>query len=349
MYNGVIKVDTKLFSYSLGNKQQPLQEIVMPLEERKIKIYIVSEDSYIQDYAVLILVGENYDVKLYAKQSDVIAALEKDSPDLLISDFKSENINGLELCKAVRKIPLLSYLPLIFLLEPSGPEQLNKAKLVYAGADDYIQKSVLEEELILRVKLSLYRISRQQDINPLSRLPGQASLMKELKRHIEAKNQIAVCCADLFQFKHYNHRYGFRKGDEVIKFTGALILKALRELGSSSDFLAHPDADNFFFITVAEAADAIAKQIITEFESGVGALYDAHDRQQGVITFKDRKGEVQKIPLARIHLGIVTNEHYPFIDPPQVVQIATELKDFAQNNFEKSMYVKERRKEWPFS
>ena len=321
----------------------------MPQEERKIKIYIISEDSYIQDYAVLMLVGENYDVKFYNKQSDALAVLEKDSPDLIISDFKSENINGLELCKVVRKIPLLSHLPLIFLLEPGGPEQLNKAKLVYAGADDYIQKSVLEEELILRVKLNLYRLSRQQDMNPLSRLPGQASLMKELKRHIEAKNKIAVCRVDLFQFKQYTHRYGFRKGDEAIKYTGALILKVLRELGSSSDFLAHPDGDNFFFITVAEAADVIAERIIAEFESGIGAFYDDNDRTQGAITFKDRKGEVQKFPLLRIHLGVVTNEHYPFIDPTQVIQIATELKDFAQSNFEKSMFIKERRKEWPFS
>ena len=48
---------------------------------------------------------------------------------------------------------------------------------------------------------------------------------------------------------------------------------------------------------------------------------------------KSRKGEILKIPLLRVHIGIVTNEYYPFINPAQVIQIAVELNDFAQKNF----------------
>ena len=74
----------------------------MPQEERKIKIYIISEDSYIQDYAVLMLVGENYDVKFYNKQSDALAVLEKDSPDLIISDVVMPEMNGIEFSSKVK-------------------------------------------------------------------------------------------------------------------------------------------------------------------------------------------------------------------------------------------------------
>lgn len=321
----------------------------MAIEERNPKIYIISNDQYVQDYMVLMLVGENYEVKLYLKQNEALAEIEKATPDLIISEFNSLDINGLEVCKAIRRIPQFSHIPLLFMLENTGPEQLNKAKLVYAGADDYIQKSLLEEELLLRVKLNLYRASRQQDVHPLSRLPGQVSLIKELQKRIGAKKQMAVCCADLCQFKQYNQRYGFKKGDEVIKYTSTLMLKILRDSGSSVDFLSHPDGGRFFFITEPSTAEEIAGRIIKEFDAGILSFYDAEDRNNGGISLKNRKGEVQKFPLLQMHVGIATNEHFPFIDPTQVVQIATELKDFAQKSFEKSMYVKERRREWPFS
>jgi hypothetical protein len=53
------------------------------------------------------------------------------------------------------------------------------------------------------------------------------------------------------------------------------------------------------------------------------------------------------VPLLRIHIGAVTNEFYPFISSAQVLQIAVELKNYAKK-FERSMYVKERRKTYPF-
>ena len=319
------------------------------VEEKKVKINIFSEDQYLQDYAVLMLVGENYEVKVYSNQTEALADLANDPPDLIISEFSSPHFNGLEVCKAIRKTPFFSHIPLLFVLDTTGPQQLHKAKLVYAGADDYFQKAALEEELLLRVKLSLYRAYRRQDLNPISLLPGQSSLIKELQRRIESKEQIALCCLDISQFKDFNRRYGFQKGDEVIRYTGSLILKVLRSSGGSRDFLAHPQNDDFFFITLAATAQEIAEKIIKEFTSTIGSFYDTEDRAQGFIVLKNRKGELEKIPLLRLYIGIATNECYAFVDPTQAIQIATELKDFAQKNFDKSMYVKERRKEWPFS
>ena len=61
------------------------------------------------------------------------------------------------------------HIPLIFILEETGP--LTVGKVIYSGADDYVQKSTIEEEFLLRVKLSLHRVMRQQDVNPITHLP----------------------------------------------------------------------------------------------------------------------------------------------------------------------------------
>ena len=315
-------------------------------EEKNLKIALITEDQGIQEYVSLILVGENYDVKTYFTQEEALAGLGGYLPDLVISDFQSPHINGMDICKALRRNYMFVHTPLIFILEETGP--LTVGKVVYSGADDYVQKSTIEEEFLLRVKLNLHRAMRQQDVNLITRLPGQAGLLKELQKRIDAKSVTAVCSADLLNFKDFNRRYGFKRGDEVIEFTSGLITRAMSELGSPTDFLAHPQGDDFIFITFPEGAEIIANKIIKDFDANILSFYDEEDRIRGHILLKSRKGEILKIPLLRVHIGIVTNEYYPFINPAQVIQIAVELNDFAQKNFGKSMFVKERRKEYPF-
>lgn len=316
-------------------------------EDKKTKILVIVDDQDLQDYLAAMLIGENYEVKIFSRADAALNDLEKDIPDLIISDFQSARINGIEICKAARKSFLFSLIPFIFLLEDSS--QLEKAKLIYVGGDDYIQKSSLEEELLLRVKLNLFRIFRQQDINPITRLPGQTSLLRELRRRIDAKAQTAVCHLDLYQFKEFNQRYGFKRGDEVIKYAGSLITEALRYYGSPTDFLAHPGSDDFFFITSPLGLEEIVNKIIIDFDQAAPSFYDDEDKKRGFIAIKNRKGDILQIPILRLYIGIATNERFPFIDPAQIIQIASELKDFAQKSFEKSMYAKERREGWPFS
>ncbi len=316
-------------------------------EEIKTKIAVIAEEQGLQDYIALMLIGENYEVKAYPTQEDAFQNLETDLPDLIISDFQSPNINGLNICRILRKNFLFLYTPLIFIL--SDKDALNKAKLIYAGADDYIYRASIQDDLILKVKLNLYRVSRQHDINPLTRLPGQASLIKELQKRIEAKNLFAVSYLDLYKFKQYNHRYGFAKGDDVIRHTGSLIIDALKEFGSPSDFLSHPRSEDFVLLTLTDSVDAIINKTITDFDKSASSFYDEDDKKRGYLVIKTRSGDIEKIPLLRIHIGITTNEHYAFQTPAQVLQIAGELKNFAEKSFpDKSMHVKERRKNYPF-
>lgn len=313
---------------------------------KKAKISIIVEDRNLQDYIVLILMGEDYDVKAYTTQSDALSNLEKDFPDVIVSIFHSSNINGLDICKVLRKNFLFRYTPIIFILEDT--DSLNKAKLIYAGGDDYLQRSMLEEELLLKIKLSLSRVAREKDINPLTMLPGQSNLLKELQKRIDEKALFAICCADLYKLRFYNQRYGFKKGDEVIRYVSSSILKILREFGSPSDFLAHPQNDDFFFLTPHDSAEAVADKITKTFDLNISSFYDMEDRKRGHLLIKNRKGEILKIPFLRVYVGIVTNENYQFFNPTQVIQIVTELVEFAQKSSEKSAYAKERRKVYPF-
>jgi len=314
--------------------------------QEKSKLFLIAEDQKLINRALPILEQTGYEVILYGLPGDAFSAIEKNTPSVILSEFKSPNINGLDLCKNIRKVFLLRYVPVILLLEDEGTG--DKEDLIYSGADDYIQGSSISSELLIKIKLNLYRIARHQDINPLTGLAGQSSLLLELQKRIESKEVFALCYADIYRIREYNQRYGFKKGDGLIKYTADLILKALKEFGSPSDFLAHTRDDDFIFLTLPDSVDKIADKIAVEFDKNIAGFYDADDSRRGYIMLKSRKGEIVKTLFLRICIGVVTNEFYQFSNPGQIIQVALELREFANQSFQKSFYVKDRRKSYTF-
>ena len=310
----------------------------------KAKILLITEDVKLQDYIALILIGEGYIVNTYPSGRELLNNINRKPFDLIIVDFSSPDINGLDICKNIRETFLLRQTPVIMLLDDDDP--LNKAKSIYSGADDYIEKSLLSAELLLRVKTALWRMYRYKDVNPLTKLPGVSSALKELRSEIESNKHFAVGYAELYKFRRFNDKYGFSRGDEVIKYTAELIRKTLVELGSASDFLAHFGGDDFIFITSPESINVVCKEIITEFDNNILSFYDVEDRNRKSIIVKNRKGGLDTYPILRISIGILTSENYTITNTAQIMQVTQELKNYAKK-FDKSMYAKERRHSFP--
>ncbi len=316
------------------------------LKAIKPKILVVVEEPPLQEKLSLILLGEGYNVQVYSRGEDFLKDVGSESFDLIITEFSSPNINGLELCRTLRETFLLRYTPLIMLLKKGSA--VDKAKIIYGGADDYIDNPESSEEILLKVKAALWRAYRYQDISPLTHLPSISTTMRELKTKIEAQDPFAVGYAELFQFRRFNERYGFRRGDEVLIHTAELLRKTIMEFGSPYDFLSHFGGDDFVFITLPESVEDICTNATEEFDRSILSFYDDDDRQRGCIYLKNRRGELCSYPIMKMSIGVVTNEFYPLTSAGQIIQVITELKNYAKK-FEKSTWVKERRKTFPFS
>jgi len=210
-----------------------------------IKILVAVEDTKIQDFIILILLGEGYTAKAYTANEQVLQHLRQEPVDLIITDFKSGMVDGLRLCKCLRDTVLFSHTPVIFLLPED--ELLLKTKSIYAGADDFITKPISSEELIARIKASLMRMERYQDINPLTKLPGLSTATREMKKNIESMQKFAVALVDLNNFKTFNDRYGFKRGDQVLLHTSQTIRKTLIKTETEA-FLSHFGGDDFLFL-----------------------------------------------------------------------------------------------------
>ncbi|MFY9401820.1 MAG: response regulator [Candidatus Omnitrophota bacterium] len=306
-----------------------------------IKILIVDDDPDIRDVLKLTLSEENYEILEAGDGETALKTIHENQPDLILLDYKIPKIDGREVCRRVKKDILLRHLPIIMV---TGKGDINdKIGGIDAGADDYVVKPFEPKELLARIRMILRHTERDLEANPLTRLPGNVSILKELSRRLEEKSYFAVCYLDLDKFKSYNDKYGFEHGDEVIRETARLLIKIIKEFGNPDDFIGHIGGDDFVIVTTLEKADLLCQKVIVNFEELVPSFYNEKDKKSGFILAKDRKGKEQKVPLISISIGVVTNEHRSITHVAQIGEVGAELKAYAKS-LERSNYVKDHRK-----
>lgn len=307
----------------------------------KEKILIVDDEPDILDVLKITLKEEKYQVIEAKDGVEAIEMVKKKGPHLIILDFKMPRMNGEEVCKILKNDILLRHLPIIMLT--SKREVSDKVKGIDAGADDYIVKPFEPTELLARVKMILRRTTLDLDANPLTRLPGNVSILSAIENCVEEKKPFAIAYLDLDKFKIFNDKYGFERGDEVIRETARLIIRNIKELGNTDDFIGHIGGDDFVFITTWDKCDRICLKMIKDFDALAPSFYTEEDREIGFIMGKDRQGHNYKAPILSISIGVVTNEHSKITHVAQVAQIGADLKSYAKSMQQGSHYVKDKR------
>lgn len=307
-----------------------------------VKILIADDDPDIRDVLQLTLSEENYEV-LEAKDGEEALKIINSKPlDLVLVDYKMPKLDGRQVCRQVKKDLLLRHLPIIMVTGKGDID--DKVGGINAGADDYVVKPFEPQELLARIRMILRRTERDLEANPLTRLPGNVSILNELSRRLESKALFAVCYIDINKFKSYNDKYGFEHGDEVIRETARILIRVTQQEGDAEDFIGHIGGDDFVVVTNLTHADNLCKGIINEFNLVVSSFYNETDNKNGYIVAKDRQGKEQKMPLLSIAIGVVTNEFRHIEHVAQIGEIGAELKEYAKHN-DGSNYIRDKRKE----
>ncbi len=306
-----------------------------------IRILVADDDPDIRDVLKLTLSQDNYEV-IEAKDGEEALRIINNKPlDLVLLDYKMPNVDGRQVCRSIKKDLLLRHLPIIMVTAKGDID--DKVGGIDAGADDYVVKPFEPKELLARIRMILRRTESDLEANPLTRLPGNVSILNELSRRLESKSLFAVCYLDLDKFKAYNDKYGFEHGDEVIRETARILIRAVQEYGNADDFIGHIGGDDFVAITTPDIVDNLCKKIIAYFGETSPNFYNETDKKRGHIVAKDRGGKEQRIPLLSISIGAVTNESRNIEHVAQIGEIGAELKSYAKS-LEGSNYVKDQRK-----
>ncbi|QJD83929.1 GGDEF domain-containing protein [Cohnella herbarum] len=124
--------------------------------------------------------------------------------------------------------------------------------------------------------ISQSRMTAAQWANPLSGLPGNEPIRRELIRRLADGRPFAVLYADLDYFKWYNDQYGFQRGDEVIRFTGETLIEVVSAQLNCECFVGHIGGDDFIVISSGSDSVELANEVIRRFEEGIGTYTGKH-------------------------------------------------------------------------
>jgi diguanylate cyclase (GGDEF)-like protein len=307
---------------------------------KRERILIIDDDADILDVLELTL-SDRFDVIKASNGAEGLIQARIGNPDIIITDYMMPVMTGPDFCKELRKDVLLTHIPIIMLTGKGETKDMVKG--INAGADDYLIKPFEPESLLARISMIVARTIRNLDANPLTHLPGNASIMDEIQNRISGGSLFAVGYCDLDKFKLYNDKYGFEKGDEIIKATARAIIEAAKSAASSNVFVGHIGGDDFVFISDDDIADNISQKIIDTFDVTAKSFYSQEDLEAGYIIGKDRQGNEMKAGLMSISIGIVSNVNTKITHVAQIGEIGAELKKFAKAQ-DKSNYVRDKRK-----
>ncbi|MDA8162090.1 MAG: diguanylate cyclase [Desulfobacteraceae bacterium] len=171
--------------------------------------------------------------------------------------------------------------------------------------DDFIVDDESPEEVIARIELAIVRIKRLADKNPLTLLPGNSSILRHIQEILDLRTSMAVCYADIDNFKPYNDLYGFVRGDEVIRMVARLLVNMVHEIVGAEGFVGHIGGDDFVFTVPDSSTEIVCKKIIENFNKLIPMFIDAKDFEAGYFISLDRKGKKQTFPLTSISIAAV--------------------------------------------
>ncbi|MCX8022136.1 MAG: diguanylate cyclase [Syntrophorhabdaceae bacterium] len=268
-----------------------------------------------------------YRVSLFTKVEKAIDYIYHSLPDLVILHTRRKGAKSMEIINDIKLDPIFSRMPVILII-PDG----MKIDWDKAFAEDYLYESSIENDLIERIKLTIVRNERVVEINPLTRLPGNISINREIQRRIDRKEIFALAYGDIDQFKPFNDKYGFSRGDEVIKATGRIVMNIVRQEEPKNGFVGHIGGDDFVYITSTELIEKISDQIITSFNNLVSIFYDKDDIERGFIISKDRQGIERHFPIMTMSIGIAHNRFIPFSHFGEATGIASKMKSLAKKS-----------------
>jgi diguanylate cyclase (GGDEF)-like protein len=199
-----------------------------------------------------------------------------------------------------------------------------------AGADEVIRPDDVAAEVRTRLEAMLRRSDRDLTVHPSTRLPGAVEIEADVQRRLGTGEPFAMCYADLDHFKEFNDRYSYYDGDRVIQILAKILHDVVKGMCREEGFVGHIGGDDFIFVIPIDRVNDICSEVVSVFDTLIPFQYSEQDRRAGYFFGKDRRGQLHRVPLMTVSIGVVTNERRHFTHAAQVSELATEMKSYAK-------------------
>ena len=161
------------------------------MKKKDIKILLVDDEQDILEIVGYNLSQEGYQIVTASNGKEAIAKAKKEHPQLIIMDVMMPEMDGMEACENIRKIPELQDTIITFLTARS--EDYSQVAGFDAGADDYISKPIKPKVLVSKVQALLRRLKGVEGISSTTTLTvGNIEINREEYKIIKEGEEIIL-------------------------------------------------------------------------------------------------------------------------------------------------------------
>jgi diguanylate cyclase (GGDEF)-like protein len=202
-------------------------------DQEPMRVLVVDDDPDFAACIAAVLEPHGIAVRAEPDATRLVETLEEARPDLVLLDAMLPEVSGWDAIRIMRAIPEWRDVPVLFLT--ARTDTASRIAAFDAGADDYLAKPLVPEELLSRVRVRLDRrrlLTETTERDPLTRclsrrafLDRLASRLSEARRH---SRTLSVALIDVDRFKRVNDTYGHLVGDQVLMALGGLFVERFR-------------------------------------------------------------------------------------------------------------------------
>ncbi|MBK8249338.1 MAG: diguanylate cyclase [Gemmatimonadetes bacterium] len=257
---------------------------------------------------------------------DLMGIALRGRPRLAVFDMRDSE----RALSALRRLKSDSYTGVVPAVVLTGVDDSDFEAAYLAGADEILSRAAVDQEFPRRLDMLLRRSDRDVFVHPSTRLPGTIAIEAEMQRRLDAGDRFAACYADLDHFKEFNDRYSYYDGDRVIRFLSILLHDLVKGICGERGFVGHIGGDDFIFLIPTDQVADTCGEIVTTFDTLIPYQYSEQDRHAGYFFGKDRRGQLHRVPLMTLSVGVVTTERRTISRAAQMSHLVTEMKGYAK-------------------
>lgn len=143
-------------------------------------IFVVDDEKNIRELVKKYLEKEGYRATLFENGMNLLSKIKELCPDLIVLDIMMPGIDGIELCKEIRKT---SDIPIIFI--SAKDEEFDRILGLEIGGDDYLSKPFSPRELVVRIKNIFRRLGKTEKLEEIIKAKD---IVVDIKRRFVEKD-----------------------------------------------------------------------------------------------------------------------------------------------------------------